>query len=184
MKAFDYWLQKWRIKVATKAIPGRVRLIDVGAHNGEMFEFLGDRLTEGFGIEPLLESSRAAEKYTLRPGFFPNIRPPTGGWDAISMLAVLEHIPVTQHEELAAGCWELLRPGGLVVITVPSPTVDYVLFALRFLKLIDGMSLEEHFGFQPCDTQTIFAEPRFQLILHNRFQLGLNHLFVFSKRAS
>lgn len=181
MKTIDIILQRWRIRTATRVLPEKIRLIDVGAHNGEFFESLGDRLVEGFGIEPLRKSPVQTGAFSLHPGYFPDVRPATGEWDAITMLAVLEHIPVGKQEALAAGCWELLRPGGLVVITVPSPVVDHILLALRTLRLIDGMSLEEHFGFQPSDTARIFSGPRFRLVRHSRFQLGLNHLFVFSK---
>ena len=181
MKAIDRLLQRWRIRVASRAIPGRVSLIDVGAHDGEMFRFLGPRLVKGFGIDPLLTAKVESQTYSLHPGFFPDVRPRSGDWDVISMLAVLEHIPRYQQEDLAKSCWEMLRPGGRLVITVPSPFVDRLLCILRCLKLIDGMSLEEHFGFQPSDTRLIFHEPQFSLILHKRFQLGLNHLFVFAK---
>jgi len=44
------------------------------------------------------------------------------------------------------------------------------------------MPLEEHYGFDPTDTLRIFAEPRFKLVRHERFQPGLNHLFVFARR--
>jgi hypothetical protein len=64
---------------------------------------------------------------------------------------------------------------------VPAKTVDHVLSALRFLRLIDGMSLEEHYGFEPGDTVRIFSPPAFRLLHHSRFQAGLNHLFVFEK---
>lgn len=181
MKAVDSFLQKWRMRVAMEHLPSQVSLIDIGAHNGEMFDALGARLIKGFGIEPLLKLRRDFPNYSLEPGYFPQTRPEESDWDAITMLAVLEHIPASQQKELADACWEVLRPGGLIVITVPSPAVDYILSLLRFFRLIDGMSLEEHFGFQPKDTTEIFAEPRFHLVFHKRFQLGLNHLFVFAK---
>ncbi len=46
------------------------------------------------------------------------------------------------------------------------------------------MSLEEHYGFEPGDTAVIFAGPRFRLLHHSRFQLGLNHLYVFEKQPA
>ncbi len=143
---------------------------------------MGSRLRAGFGIEPLLSERKQGKSYTLEPGFFPKTRPDTGDWDAITLLAVLEHIPREQHAALTNACHELLKAGGRVIITVPSPFVDHILRILKTFRLIDGMSLEEHFGFDPKDTVGIFAEPRFRLIRHERFQFGLNNLYVFEKR--
>jgi hypothetical protein len=184
MKPLDVLLQKWRMRMAIRHLPESVRLIDIGAHNGEIFEALGARLKEGFGIEPLLASPRQTANYRLEPGYFPQVLPQTTGWDAITMLAVLEHIPPAQQQLLADACWKFLRPGGLVIVTVPAPAVDHILFFLTSMKLLSGMSLEEHFGFEPEQTRSIFGEPRFRLLVHSCFQLGLNHLFVFSKEGA
>jgi hypothetical protein len=119
--------------------------------------------------------------FSIYPGLFPDVRPGESGWDAITMLAVLEHIPRSAHSDLAAACYELLRPGGRIIITVPAKAVDHILNALRWLRLIDGMSLEEHFGFEPGETPQIFSHPRFKLIRRETFQFGLNHLFVFER---
>ncbi|MEE2664435.1 MAG: hypothetical protein VX681_10000 [Myxococcota bacterium] len=67
------------------------------------------------------------------------------------------------------------------MITTPAPAVDLILDVLTFLRLIDGMSLEQHYGFKPADTPGIFAPTRFRLIARESFQLGLNHLFVFER---
>jgi len=70
-----------------------------------------------------------------------------------------------------------------VIITIPAPAVDHMLSVLKALRLIDGMSLEEHHGCKPESVEQSFAEPRFRLVAHRRFQLGLNHLYVLEKRA-
>lgn len=181
MKHVDRWLQNWRISQASRWLPDQLRLIDIGAYHGETFEALGVKLTEGFGVEPLLDSKIEAPSYVIEPGYFPDVRPSKGNWDAITMLAVLEHIPDEQQIAIVDGCYDLLRPGGRVIITVPAHAVDHILTALKFCRLIDGMSLEEHHGFEPADTKRIFNSPRFRLMHHSRFQLGLNHLFVFEK---
>ena len=97
---------------------------------------------------------------------------------------MLEHIPRAQQVPLAEACHDLLAPGGRIIITVPSRAVDTILGILKFLHLIEGMSLEEHYGFEPGDTVKIFAGPRFKLLHHSRFQLGLNHLYVFEKQPA
>ncbi len=181
MRYIDRLLQRWRMRKALNWLPPEVRLIDIGAHEGELFEAAGSRLKEGFGIEPLIRVRRQTDRYVVEPGLFPEICPTEGGWDAVTMLAVFEHIPPAAQTVVVDACHNLLRAGGRVIITVPSPAVDHVLGVLKWLRLIDGMSLEEHYGFEPKDLDAIFAPPGFRRLHHERFQLGLNHLFVFEK---
>ncbi len=54
---------------------------------------------------------------------------------------------------------------------------------LKRLRLIDGMSLEEHHGYDVGETTAIFGEPDFRLVRHRKFQLGLNNLFIFERKA-
>jgi glycosyltransferase involved in cell wall biosynthesis len=100
-------------------------------------------------------------------------------FDVVVLLATLEHI--RDKEGLVQECHRLVRRDGRVIVTVPSPHVDHLLAALSALRLIDGMALEEHHGFAPAATPSLFLAAGFHLEHSQRFQLGLNHLFVFHK---
>ncbi len=181
MKAIDRYLQRARIGQATPYIAPGDCVLDIGSVDGVMFESLRGVIRRGFGIDPVLTKSVETDLYTLIPGHFPDACPTGQTFDVITMLAVLEHIPVVGQRALADACFTYLNPGGRVVVTVPSPRVDAILAVLRACRLIDGMSLEEHFGFKPEDAPAIFAMPRFRLAAHKTFQLGLNNLYVFEK---
>src|SRR3954468_20515471 len=116
MKQLDRFIQRWRMRQAMRFIPERARVIDVGAHEGELFKALGKNLVAGFGVEPLRPTKLEAANFTIIGGFFPASRPEDGNWDAVTMLAVLEHIPRAAQTALADACHELLRPGGRVII--------------------------------------------------------------------
>lgn len=158
-------------------------VVDVGCADGAMFERWAGLIEFGHGVDPTLPARREAEGYVLHPGHFPEALPDGIRCDVITMLAVLEHVPREGQAELAAACEEILVPGGRVVATVPSPQVDTILEVLGRLRLIDGMSLEEHYGFEPEDTLGVFGPPAFRLLERRRFQLGLNNLFVFEKAS-
>ena len=83
-----------------------------------------------------------------------------------------------------AGCARFLKPGGRLIITVPAAAVDHILAVLKFLRLIDGMSLEEHHGYDVRQTPEIFSVGSTSELLcaQKRFQLGLNNLFVFERQ--
>ena len=97
------------------------------------------------------------------------------------MLAVLEHIPPAGQLELAGQVAAYLKPGGRLIISVPGPLVDHILELLLSLRLIDGMALEEHYGFDSSSVPKIFDASGLKLIHAGRFEFGLNNLFVFQK---
>jgi SAM-dependent methyltransferase len=106
------------------------------------------------------------------------------GLDVVSMLALFEHIPTEEQPAVVEACYELLVPGGRVVITVPSPAVDPMLDAMVKLRVLDGIEHEQHYGFKPADLPPLFEQGGFSLSRSYRFQLGLNNVFVFAKPLS
>jgi hypothetical protein len=49
------------------------------------------------------------------------------------------------------------------------------------LGVVDGMSLEEHHGFDVNEIPEIFENGGFVLMKWRKFQFGLNNLFVFER---
>ncbi len=183
MKALDRFFQRLRIRKAATWIPADSRVLDVGCFDGSLFEALGDRLVEGVGLDPLLEREVRGPRWRMLRARLPGAPGIEGPFGAITLLAVLEHVPESELPGLAAEIRRFLAPGGRLVLTVPEPAVDRVLALLAALRLIDGMSLEEHHGFEAARTRALFEGAGLRLLVHRRFQLGLNNLFVFERPA-
>lgn len=185
MTSVDRLLQDWRIRKARPHICAGDRVLDLGSADGILFERLGDCGPGSLGIDPILPATKKSRQgFALVRGYFPQDVPADAGpFDAIVMLAVLEHFPADQYAPLSAGCARLLKPGGRLIITVPAPAVDAILEVLVKLGLVHGMSLEEHHGYDVEETPRIFAAPQFKLLEHTSFQLGLNNLFVFERQS-
>lgn len=189
MKFVDRFLQNWRIRKALPFIANQSRVLDIGCGDGALFRVLGDRISFGIGIDGDSKIEvKKSDRIQIISGEFPSALPqeilkaPSDQlcFDVIVLLAVMEHIPRESQKKLAVDCARYLKKGGLVVLTVPEPEVSTILNWLLWFKIIDGMSLEQHFGFEPLETLEIFR-PEFKLLQAKKFQLGLNNLFVFQK---
>ena len=181
MKFLDRYLRDVRFARARPFVRRGDSVLDVGCADAEMFRQWRGFIGHGIGVDPCLSEKQVTDSMEVYPGLFPQAVPPGVSCDVITMLAVLEHIPPIEQSKLADACDALLKRGGRVVITVPSPRVDDILHVLLRLRLIAGIAVHEHYGFQPADTLRLFPGPRFRLVRHARFQLGLNNLFVFEK---
>lgn len=184
MRWLDRKLRDARFARARPHVESGDDVLDVGCGDGEMFRQWDDLIGRGVGLDPDLDTVTEYGRHELRPGTFPGGATDLddASCDVVTMLAVLEHVPADDHGEVASTCRRLLRPGGRVVITVPSPTVDRILDLLIAVRLVDGMHEDEHYGFDPGDTARVFSGDDFELLHHRRFQLGLNNLYVFRRR--
>jgi SAM-dependent methyltransferase len=183
VRAADRLLQRWRIGRAARHLPTGARVLDVGCFDGCLFRQLGARIAGGVGLDPELpDGTDAPAGVRLVRGRFPDDLPADADvFDAITMLAVVEHVPAEVQHAWATASAERLRPGGRLLITTPAPAVDRLLDVLRALRIVDGMALEEHYGFDPRLVPERFAVAGLGMVRAERFQLGLNHLFVFER---
>lgn len=182
MNTVDRAIRKFRIAQAIRHIRPGSRVLDVGCHDGELFRRMGPALRYGVGLDPELAGPLEEARYRLEPGTFPKDAP-TGesSFDAITMLAVLEHFPPDELTDVADSCVRLLNGGGRLVLTVPSGRIDPLLHGLERFRIIDGMDTDQHYGFDPSQTVPIMEGAGLRLLLHRRFQFGLNNLFVFER---
>ena len=183
MKTLDRVLQQWRFSKVAPLVGRSTRVLDIGCADGAMFRRF-PHVAAFVGIDPDVErSGDLAPHAKLLRGVFPEALAGDGAFDVITLLAVLEHVPTEAQPLLAANCARYLAPGGRLVITVPSPVVDRILAVLKFLRLVDGMSVEQHYGFDARSTPRLFTAVGLRLVRSERFQFGVNNLFVFEKPA-
>ncbi len=179
MRKLDGILRNWRVAKAVAQIRPGGRLLDVGCHDGYLVRQIRSRVGWAIGLDPLTQPGRRDGVEFIRDSFPGRIPIRESSFDCITMLAVLEHM--ADPDRVAAECFRVLRPGGRVILTVPSPSVDQILWALQRLRLLDGLSTDEHHGFDVDQTPAVFERAGFRLDTRETFQLGLNHLFVFVK---
>ena len=175
-------MQNWRIRKAIPYIGKDHVVLDIGSADGALFKRseVAKRVAGGVGIDPDAIPV-TTDRFQMVRGSFPDDLPADQQFGTITMLAVLEHIPTNQQPSFARSCFDRTLPGGRLVITVPGPMVDRIIDVLKTMRVIDGMSVEQHYGFDPNRTVPLFEDAGYTLAAAKKFQLGVNHLYVFAK---
>jgi SAM-dependent methyltransferase len=97
------------------------------------------------------------------------------------MLAVLEHL--TEPARVLTEAWRILRPGGALIMTWPSPAVDPLLEVLTRVKLVNQeLGFDQHQPRIPTERlKEILREIGFTRFDDGKFELGLNNWLVAHK---
>ena len=95
------------------------RWLDIGCGTGTLLHAAGAEGWEAVGTEiaPAIVESMRAQGLDARLGLTQELDLPSGGFDVVSAIEVLEHVP--DPDALIAEAARLLRPGGAVYITTP-----------------------------------------------------------------
>jgi SAM-dependent methyltransferase len=157
-------------------------MVDLGGYDGSLLMRLYDTIERGICIDPLISEKKDGKVEFIKLRVDEKLPLPDSSFDVVTMLAVFEHLGQSR-ERVTAEIYRVLKDGGLALLTVPNSAVDHILVALRVLRLVDGMSCEEHEHFESGDTVRIFEQHGFRLKKRIKFQMGLNTLFVFEKGA-
>jgi 2-polyprenyl-3-methyl-5-hydroxy-6-metoxy-1,4-benzoquinol methylase len=183
MNRVDRFLQHKRIAEALRWMPPGGHVLDIGCADGALFRQARSLIKSGIGIDPDEPSDWPTGPYEFRQGTFPDALDGADRFDAIAMLAVIEHVPSDIRKTWFDTVMAVLNPGGRLIITVPAPAVDRLLDVGIRLHLLHGMDAESHHGFDPRVIPEELSTSAMRLLKASRFEMGLNHLFVYERTA-
>lgn len=134
-----------RIRKVLPHVGVNSRVLDIGCgSDGSMLRALGPHIKEGIGIDIRANEARKGN-ISIRRGSFDGAALPwlDNSFDCVTLLAVLEH--VDDRALLLREIRRVLKPGGALVITVPTWRAKPVLEFLAFrLKIVSEEGVREH----------------------------------------
>ncbi len=177
-------LQRARLNQAAPWVHGDV--LDLGCGPSEILDRVGDRITSYTGID--LKETRVARVQRMYPDhrfFQRNLDDDAIAldrqFDTVLMLALVEHIYNQKHlfQEITG----VLKPGGAIVITTPTPFGNDIVHSLGARAgLFSKIAADDHVVIYNRNRFEIVARDFGLTLAHYRtFQLGCNQLAVLKR---
>ncbi len=144
------FLARQRAAMADRLLPAPVRcgrILDIGCGSTPFFlartEFA---MKVGLDKAPIADASCRSLMCVL--GFDLNgdgrLPFPSGSFNAVTMLAVFEHLRVDRLTTVLDEIERVLRPGGVFIMTTPAGWTGPILTAMKWLHLVSPVEIDEH----------------------------------------
>lgn len=140
-----------RAQKANKLIPAKLRdgrILDIGC--GTFPYFLAHTsFAEKFAIDQIplpkdTASKLKIESYTLDLELRPRLPFEDRFFEAVTLLAVVEHLDPAHMAALFKEIYRVLKPGGMVVLTTPAAWSDGLLKFMARISLVSAEEIHEH----------------------------------------
>lgn len=178
----DFFIQKKRIKLIEKYVPPDSYVLDIGCgYYPQNLINLENKIKKAIGIDKDVPDKTFSNKISfIKADLGKKIPLADNQFDCVLILAVLEHLEYP--EEIIRECYRLLKPGGRLIVTVPSNYSKPILLMLAGLGLISREEIFSHkHYFSKKDVEDMLANARFKKVISKSYNCFLNLLFVFEK---
>lgn len=180
--AFDRFVAWCRFRAAAPHIRPQSTVCDLGCGAGAPFlKYIEPRLLSGTGLDEHVGQSPREIISVISADITASLPVGSAQFDHVTMLAVLEHL--TEPAHVLAEAYRILRPGGSLIMTWPSPAVDPILEVLTRLKLVNNdLGFDQHQPRIPTKKlKEMLREIGFTRFEDGRFEMGLNNWLVAHK---
>ena len=183
--ALDLFISRWRSRIVSRHINEGDRVLDFGCgHQALFLHSVQKTIKQGIGMDYDAEPSHPAANIEIQNFHFKEkFEFPDASLDQVAILAVLEHIPLNQVATLFLEFRRILKSGGKVLITTPTPASKPVLEFLAFkLKIISAPEIADHkHYYSRSDMQQLAEQYDFKCNTSQTVQLGMNSFTAFTK---
>lgn len=186
--ALDMFICRWRSRIIRAFVQPGDNLLDFGCgHQAHFLRSVQNTLKSGVGLDyDAVPSQLAANLEIRRFHFKDRFEFADGTFDKIAILAVLEHIPLDQVDQLFREFRRILVDGGSVLITTPTPAAKPVLEFLAFkLHVISAPEIADHqHYYSQADLRTLAERHDLEFTAYRKFLFGFNCFASLTKRRS
>lgn len=183
----DRLVRRLRARRLHQYLHAGASVLDVGCGTENWFlRANSSRIRLGIGIDPHLATTTFSEDNVA--GFRGTLSefaslPDAHRFDVVTLLAVIEHFDIDSAEGVLRDCKMMLRPGGTVLLTTPTPRAKPVLEFLAFrAHLISKEEIADHSHYHTeRSIRELLKSSGFFSVRYRTFQCGMNSLISASQ---
>jgi len=174
------YLRKMRINKIRRYIPKNCILCDIGCgFNAKFLHEIAPFIREGIGIDKKVNDMKLDKTKLIKMELDKDLLLPSESVDCITLLAVLEHLEYPNR--ILKECHRILKPGGNLILTTPTPFSRPILEFLSFkLNVVSPIEIADHKNYFNSIqlTNILKKECGFENVIAKTFQFGLNNFVV------
>jgi ubiquinone/menaquinone biosynthesis C-methylase UbiE len=138
------------------------------------------RMKQVYGIDIVAQPQKFGNATVIKGDLTKKIALPDSTATAVTMLAVLEHLP--HPEKVVAEAYRMLKPGGVFLVTVPTPMSEPILEVMAKIGLVRDEMIEQHETyFTPELLKKICRHAGFRKAEVEIWELGVNTFLMATK---
>ena len=167
-------LQRWRIMRIVPYFPYGGTHLDIGCDSPPvLINQVHERMKKCIGVDIAVKPKKYENVEIRQMDLQKKVNLPSNSVEVITMLAVLEHLKYPGT--IVSECYRILKPGGVILITVPSPQNEPVLKLFALLRFVRPEMIDQHENyFTKNELGKLMQKVGFRNISISLFELGLN----------
>lgn len=139
----DLFLRQQRYQRVVPLIKPKMAVCDIGCGDGSLLVRLGGAIKYGLGLDQRIETKRVNNLEYKKCDFNRRLPVASKKFDAVVMLAVLEHVP--DIELIMREVARILKKRGIFIATTPTPHGRPILEFLSYgIGLVDPREIADH----------------------------------------